>query len=232
MWGKKYSSSDCSTDLGGDSSSSAIGSNSMSAISCRGHAAGETVFGKDFPSGSRGLALIAGQGGSGGCSDHFLHGSALGVAGGGSDHLAHGSASKADPNSNLEDKMWGKRLVLLQWSYPLTTQPYVCSKDTVSASVWPGSTSTLLACFVSLQFHGDWDSYLSFGLWVDDRMMGNPDAIIHIEKWTASLSDDAGGSPAPARDPVHHEDDVSSHLGFFGERKEILVLRGVIKLFL
>ncbi len=49
--------------------------------------------------------LIAGQGVSGGCSDHFLHESALGVDGGGSDHLAHGPASEADPYSNLEDKM-------------------------------------------------------------------------------------------------------------------------------
>ncbi len=45
-------------------------------------------------------------------------------------------------------------------------------------------------------------------------MMENPDAIIHIEEWTASLSDNGGGNPAPARDPVHHEEDVSSHLVF------------------
>jgi hypothetical protein len=133
--GKKYSSSDCSTDLGGDSSSSAIGSNSTSALSCRGHAARETVFCKDFPSSSSGLVLIAGQGGSGGCSDHFLHGSTSGVAGRGSDHLAHGSASEADPYSNLEDGMWGEHPVLLQRSYPLAAQPYVHSKDTVSAGV-------------------------------------------------------------------------------------------------
>jgi hypothetical protein len=50
--------------------------------------------------------------------------------------------------------------------------------------------------------------------------MGNPDAIIHIEEWTASLSENGGGNPAPARDPVHHEDDVSSHLGFrWGEER-------------
>jgi hypothetical protein len=104
-WVKKYSSSDCSTDWGGDSSSSDNGSNSTSAISCPGHAARETVFCKDFPSGSKGLVPIAGQGVSGGCSDHFLHGSALGVAGGGSDHLTHGSASEADPYSDLEDKI-------------------------------------------------------------------------------------------------------------------------------
>jgi hypothetical protein len=119
--GKKYSFSDCSTDSGGGSSSSAIGSDSKSAMSCCGHAARETVFCKDFPSVSRGLAPITGQGVSGGCSNHFLHGSALGVAGGGSDHLVHGSASKADPYSNLEDKMWSKHPVLLQRSYPLTT---------------------------------------------------------------------------------------------------------------
>ncbi len=44
-------------------------------------------------------------------------------------------------------------------------------------------------------------------------MMGNLDAIIHIEEWIASLSDDGGGDLAPARDPVHHEDDDSFHLG-------------------
>jgi hypothetical protein len=48
-------------------------------------------------------------------------------------------------------------------------------------------------------------------------MMGNPDAIIHIEEWIASLSDNGCGNPASARDPVHHEDDVSSHLGFCRE---------------
>ncbi len=43
---------------GGASPSSAVGSNSTSAISCCRHAAGETVFCKDFPSGSRVLRSL------------------------------------------------------------------------------------------------------------------------------------------------------------------------------
>ncbi len=60
-----------------------------------------------------------------------------------------------------------------------------------------------------------------FGLFADDWMMGNPDAIIHIEEWTASLSNDGGGKPVAAKDPVTHEDDVSSHHGFcWGEDRD------------
>jgi hypothetical protein len=100
--------------------------------------------------------------------------------------------------------------------------PALCqSEDTVSAGVWPDLSSPHLVRFVLLQFHGDWDSYLLFGLWADAQMMGNPYVIICIEEWITSLSNNDGGKPAAAKDHVTHEDDVSSHRGFcWGEDRD------------
>jgi hypothetical protein len=146
----------------------------MSAISCHGHAAGETVFCKDFSSGFRGLAPITGQGVSGGCSDHFLHGSASGIAGGGSDHLAHSSITEADPYSVLEDEMWGERLVLSQRSYPLATQPYVPSEHTVSTGVARlDFSSPGTVCFASVSWGlGLVPLFWTVGRWPDDGESG------------------------------------------------------------
>jgi hypothetical protein len=184
--------------LGGHSSSSDVGSDSTSATSCHGQTAEETVFCKDFFSGSRGLGPIAGQR----------------EAGKGSDRFSHGFASKADSYIDSKEDMWGEHPVLSQRPRSFATLPYIHSEDTVSVGVWPDLSSPLPVRLVLLQFHGDWDSYLLFGLWANNRMMGNLDAIIRIEEWTTSLSNNGGGKPAAAKDPVTHEDDVSSHHGF------------------
>ncbi len=143
------------------------------------------------------------------------------VAGRGSDHFSHGSAFEADSYIDLEEDTWGKCPVLSQRPRSFATLPYIHSKDTVSTGVWPGSSSALLAQFNLFQFHCDWDSYLLFGLWADNRMMRNPDTIICIEEWITNLSDNGGGKLATAKDPVTHEDNVSSHCGFcWGEDRD------------
>ncbi len=134
------------------------------------------------------------------------------VAGRGSDLFSHGSTSKADSYIDSEEDTWGKCPVLSQRPRSFATLPYVHFEDAVSAGMWPGSSSPLLAQFILLQFHGYWDLYLLFGLWADDRMMRNLNTIICIEEWTTSFSDNGGGKPLAAKDPVTHEDNCESLL--------------------
>ncbi len=52
-----------------------------------------------------------------------------------------------------------------------------------------------------------WESYLPSGVCVDDHEMENPDAIILLEEWLDSLSDDGGGTQVASTTPSAHVGD-------------------------
>ncbi len=62
-------------------------------------------------------------------------------------------------------------------------QPLASGNNAVLVGVWPGSCWVHLPLFVLCHFKGDWESYLPFGVWADDREMENLGAIILLEEW-------------------------------------------------
>ncbi len=61
--------------------------------------------------------------------------------------------------------------------------------------VWPGSHDvTLLTCFVSCHFDGDWSAYSQFLHWVNARSLDRPGAEIQLDEWLLLKSSEAEDS--------------------------------------
>jgi len=73
--------------------------------------------------------------------------------------------------------------------------------NTTSVDQWPGlKTTPLLSQFVALHFQGDWQAYVQFELWAQERKRVDPDGEIYIGEWHARDTDDGGGKPSAVED--------------------------------